>query len=150
MNRPARAWYWVRAMSKAWQKRRMGCRSSNMLTGCGSTKSRHWPQRFNSADGLAVDRLQLLPARFQLGLDLLQLRVPSGRTAAGRFGNGGRLPLGVLHFLLGLDLLVLESLGDVLPGLFILPQRRGMFALEALDRLLRNAASSALAAAFSS
>ena len=49
MNRLARAWYWVRAMSKAWQKRRMGCRSSSMLTGCGSTKSRHWPQRFNSA-----------------------------------------------------------------------------------------------------
>ena len=49
MNRLDKAWYWVRAMSKAWQKRRTGCRSSNMLTGCGSTKSCHCPQRFSSA-----------------------------------------------------------------------------------------------------
>ena len=84
-------------------------------------------------DGLAVDRLQLLPPRFQLGLDFLQLHA---RTAFGRFGNGGRFPLGVLHFLLGGDLLGLEALGDVLPGLFILPQHGGMLGLESLDRLL--------------
>ncbi len=91
------------------------------------------PPAIQECHCLAMDRLQFLPSRFQLRLQVFEVHA---RSAAGGFGNRAGLPLGVLHLLLGGGLFVLEPLGSCPAGLIILPLGSGKVALEAGTGLL--------------